>query len=214
MTDSQQPESPRLPDRRKPDARPSQPAKPDRPPKSGRARVVRVASPEESQLQTHELAHHRSTRRKRRAKPEIGQLNLTSMIDVIFLLLIYFVVTANFVENEGVLVAKLPSDSGPLQKQDELPKLPLDIVLRSYDQSQCRIEIRGRRIESWGELARQLMALQNDPVRGRTGDLPIDNPIVIRPGAQVRWEHVVNAFNTCIKSGYTNVNFAQSASGG
>ena len=43
-----------------------------------------------------ETVHHVPLRRKRRRSPGVGQLNLTAMIDVIFLLLIFFVVTSNF----------------------------------------------------------------------------------------------------------------------
>ncbi len=168
-----------------------------------------AVSPEESQLQSWELAGHESGRKKRIAKSGVGQLQLTSMIDVIFLLLIYFVVTASFVENEGVLIAKLPQGSGPSSPPPELPPSNIDITLSSYDTTGCRIEVGTMTVNSFKELTVHLMAIQNNPAKGRNGHQDIDSPIIIRPAGEVRWNHVVNAFNSGLSSGYTNISFAQ-----
>ena len=50
------------------------------------------------------VASHQIRSRESLEPPKIT-LNLTAMIDVIFLLLIYFVVTANFTPGEGILTA-------------------------------------------------------------------------------------------------------------
>ena len=50
-----------------------------------------------------ETVHHQPARKKRGLEPVKMTVNLTSMIDVIFQLLIYFIITATFVIGEGVL---------------------------------------------------------------------------------------------------------------
>lgn len=204
-----------MPDAPKPN--PDQPDKPDkaaRAPSSGKRPKRRAAavSPEESHLQNHELAHHTS-RRGGKKKTQLSQLNLTSMIDVIFLLLIYFVITANFVEDEGVLVAKLPSGTGE-EAPEDLPPPNINIVLTSFNQTGVRIEVGAQTFGSFRDLTAHLIAIQDAPEKGRSGFAAPDSPVIIRPGGQVKWAHVVNAFNSSVRAAYTNVSFAQTGGEG
>jgi len=140
------------------------------------------------------------------------QPNLSAMIDIIFLLLIYFVVTANFTPDEGVLTAKLPQGTGAPAQDLTPPQRPLNIVLSPAGETECRIRIQGypQAPAGFAELASLLTQLQYNPDRGlRSGMFEPDNPVVIRPEAGVRWQHVVNAFNAAIRARYTNINFAQ-----
>ena len=59
-----------------------------------------------------QAVHHLRARRKRPADLPRMQVNLTSMIDVIFLLLIYFVVSASFAFGEGVSTRRNTKRSG------------------------------------------------------------------------------------------------------
>lgn len=141
------------------------------------------------------------------------QLNLTSMIDVIFLLLIYFVVTASFTVGEGVITARLPAGTGMVPRDTRPPERPLNVVLKSTGFADCFIAIDGAGpINNFGELAGTLIALQYDPPQGRSGVYRPDNPVLIRPDGQVRWQHVVNAFNATVKARYSNVAFATTGS--
>lgn len=163
--------------------------------------------------------HHRSTRRRRgRVHRTVGELNLTSMIDVIFQLLIFFVVTANFMIDEGVLSAKLPQGSGTPTASNELPREKIVIRLTSDPSDDALVSIeRGPaedpvRYASFGELAADLDRLRYDPGSSRIdGIYEPDNPVLIEPGGSVRWQHVVNAFNAAVTAKYTNVSFAEQA---
>lgn len=131
------------------------------------------------------------------------------MIDVIFQLLIYFVLTANFNPHEGILTAKLPRGSGVPNPSLKLPVKPLNIELSPAGQTACRIIVQSRSVGgTFTELADVLVSLQHAPQRGRHGAYKPDDPIIIKPRGQVRWQHVVNAFNAAIKAQYSNVNFA------
>ncbi len=140
------------------------------------------------------------------------QPNLSAMIDVIFLLLIYFVITANFTPDEGVLTAKLPQGTGQPTRDLTPPQRPLNIVLSPAGLYDCRISIEGypQGPSGFGELTALLVELQYDPEHGlRSGAFKTDSPVVIRPDAQVRWQHVANAFNAAVRARYTNIHFAQ-----
>jgi biopolymer transport protein ExbD len=70
-------------------------------------------------------------RRRKRAPIDLSPLkgDMTPMIDVVFQLLIFFMLTIEFKQLEGKLAAYLPKDVGVNQSQAE-PKEKVEIVLR------------------------------------------------------------------------------------
>jgi biopolymer transport protein ExbD len=132
---------------------------------------------------------------------------------VIFQLLIYFVVTANFMIDEGVLTADLPQGSGAGDPLDP-PEAPLYIELQSAPSgNDVIIQVGQSQMTSFSQLTAHLNTLIVDPERGLQGAYLPDNPVIIRPQAQVRWQHVVNAFNSGINARFENINFAAGSGG-
>ena len=162
------------------------------------------AGPQEPTVH-HKVSHARDARR---LVPM--SLNLTSMIDVIFLLLVFFVVTASFAPGEGVLTVKLPQGTGTGDPLDP-PTLPLNIAITSTGAYGYRLEIEGLAAvpADFEQLYHQLVALQYDEALQRTGTHKTDDPIVIKPNGNVRWQHVVNVFNAAVRARYTKIAFAQ-----
>ncbi len=72
---------------------------------------------------------------KRKASNRGAEINLTPLIDIVFLLLIFFMLTANFVVNEGVKI-KLPETKA----HRELAKRPIVVYLTKDN----RIFFKGR----------------------------------------------------------------------
>jgi len=158
------------------------------------------------------LVRHVPLRKKQPVKPARMQLNLTAMIDVIFQLLIYFVITANFVIDEGVLTATLPAGPGePPPDSLEPPPRPMVIELSPVASVgvQIRIEGQPQRFDDFVALRQHLEGVQRDPERGRSGPFPTDHPIHLAPRQGLRWQHAVNALNATIRAGYSNVQFKQ-----
>lgn len=177
---------------------------PDRPdsPKS----AASAPDPENLDIEVPEqkVVHHVSTRKKR--KKGVGgeqmQLQMTSMIDVVFLLLIYFIVTANFTIDEGTLLATMPGNSSQTQPEDELDP-PVNIELTSADDGVTyRIRVDGQEPANASELAAYMKG------RVAAGRMKIDDIVQIKPQGVVRWQHVVNVFNACVTAELENVGFA------
>ena len=154
--------------------------------------------------------HHKSRRAGRPVAPVKMTLNLTSMIDVIFLLLIYFVITAVFTPGEGIITAKLPHGTGTPEALKPLEQ-PIRVVVSAAGTTAYRLEIDGYGAPAdFRQLYEQLLGLQYDPSRDRIdGTHKPSDPIIIEPNAKVRWQHVVNAFNAAVRARYTNIQFAQ-----
>ncbi len=158
---------------------------------------------------------HPPRRRRRPLSGGVGQLNLTAMIDVIFLLLIYFVVTSNFRTDEGVLTATLPQGTGAPREATELPpqKIELRLTAGVVDDTTVAIQQGTTTFVTFAQLRDSLAAQRLDPEAGQPNGLfEPDNPIVIQAGPNVRWQHVVNAFNACLAARYTNISFAKPVS--
>lgn len=145
-----------------------------------------------------------SRRASARRKSPVMRLNLTSMIDVIFLLLVYFVVTANFATGEGVLTTKLPANAGQNAHPIEMPPvMPLRVYLYANGNDGYRIRVVGtaQQPQTLGELATQLTTLHQS--------MRDEDPLIIQPVGKVKWEHVLGAFNAAVKAKFKNVQFGE-----
>lgn len=157
-----------------------------------------------SDVPNEQVVHHVSTRKKR--KKGVGgedmQLQMTSMIDVVFLLLIYFVITANFTIDEGTLIATMPGNSAQDRPDEDLDP-PVNIELTSADDGVTyAIVINGQRVDN----ATALQGYMKNRVQ--TAQMAIDDVVQIKPQGVVRWQHVVNVFNACVGAELENVGFA------
>lgn len=148
-----------------------------------------------------------------RLKPAaIPQLRLTAMMDVVFLLLIFFVLTANFAIDEGVFPADLPGpgiyDPPPLHL-----RTPIFIELQSIGVDGVSYWIRGINPvtgSDFDQLYQKLNGWRFDKNTNPTGLYESDSPVVIQSATDVRWEHVVGAFNAATRAHYTNIQFSRS----
>ncbi len=154
-----------------------------------------------------QVVHHVSQRKKR--KKGVGgeeiELNLTSMIDVIFQLLIYFVITANFQIDEGTILATLPGNAAENREQQNIEP-PVVIELTSGDDGiTSRLIVDGRELR---EGVAQLRGYFEGQIG--SGEMAKDDIVQIKPQGVVRWQHVVNVFNACVAAELEQVGFAPS----
>lgn len=173
------------------------------------------------QAQAVETVHHEPTAKKRRRGGGVKELNLTSMLDVTFQLLIFFILTASFALDEGVLAANLPEGTSSQQKEED-PEEPIKIVISPFGPAgeDVSIWIEGR--ERLGNDYQRLFEILNgwryDPQQNPGGLYEADNPIIIKPvlsgggpnAQHVKWKHIVATFNACVRAKYTSISFAQS----
>ena len=128
---------------------------------------------------------------------------MTPMIDVVFLLLIFFVVTASFQEDEAALLAMLPGDSTP-PIHPEPPPTPTRVEMVSSDDGLTyRMSVNGVPVHGASELAEYMSN------RVRTGQMASDDLVQIKPQGVVRWQHVLNVYNACVSAELEQVSFAQ-----
>lgn len=132
------------------------------------------------------------------------QLKLTSMIDVVFLLLVFFVVTASFQIDEGSLQAMLPGNTSSVPPHIDPPPVPTVVSLRSSDDGVTySMSVDGVPVLGASELSSYMAN------RVRTGQMASDDLVKIQPQGHVRWQHVLNVYNACVSAELEQVAFAQ-----
>ena len=163
------------------------------------------------------IEHRRVADRHGRGRPRIA-LNLTSMIDVVFLLLIYFIVATKFKHGEEIYRLDLPERQAANRSADpfELDREPLRIRVVSLPRGGdrgCRLEIDGPYPQPSGFDALRTFLEQRRITLDQVGGLfEADHPIIIEPASTARWEHAVEAFSVAVRAGYENIDFGSGSS--
>ena len=164
---------------------------------------------------SNEVIEHRSVRERRgRSDHARLTLNLTTMIDVVFLLLVYFMIATEFKLGEEVYQLDLPRSLQSNQASDpfELDIQPLIINISSSGPGGVNYDIRidgpidAHTPQTWDELFTVLRDRQIGD-----GTIPMfmpDQPIVIKPARTATWNHAMAGFNAAARARYTNMKFA------
>ena len=129
------------------------------------------------------------TRKNRSRAP---QLALTSMLDVIFLLLCFFVTVSVFSQWESEITIKLPSAS----TAEEPDRLPGEIIVN---------------LDKGGKVTVNGKTLGLDDLRDRLARVAKfypDQAVIIRADKDVRYELLVGVIDTCRAANVWNFSFA------
>jgi biopolymer transport protein ExbD len=144
----------------------------------------------------------------RLGRPTAGSFmafNLTPMIDVVFNLLIYFIVGTTFLRAEGVLPSRM-AHLGSAADSQAIPVTPIRLILSQAPGPEQRLRIR---LEGSAAVPQDFEDLCRILVNLRTGGIGFDaaTPVVVHAQDQVAWDHVVNAYNAAKRAGYESINF-------
>lgn len=155
-----------------------------------------------------ESVHYVPPRQRRVRASRQVQPPLTPMIDVVFQLLLFFLLGTSFREQEGQLLASLPEKGGITASEVIVQELNLEI--HAAGAMGVRYYVRGENmgIEGSGEslksAANELHQLLVERRQKQTGT---ELSVFISPAPDVRWEYVVEAFNQAVRAGYKKVGF-------
>ena len=124
----------------------------------------------------------------------VGGIKLTPMIDCMFLLLIFFLVTTSFYKIERELRVDLPESSEGESRDSE--KLPDEIIVNVMEDGVLFVN----RLEMTHEELLDLMKRAKERFSGI--------PVVIRGDSHTYHMHIVRIMESCSKAGITNVSIA------
>ena len=121
--------------------------------------------------------------------PEPIGFQLAPMLDVVFLLLIFFVVTQKFILNEQDLKVKVPT----APKSTEETSRAIDEIIINAREEDREVFTRDK---LYAMLQRMIAVNPNQPVR-------------IRGDAQMSWQRMADVISTCSQAGVWNVSFSK-----
>jgi len=157
----------------------------------------------------HRYQSYHPLRQQRVAGSRAG-LRMAPMIDVVFLLLIFFLLTANFRSKEGFLPVELPRQ---VTRAEQMEQVPLELWLESRADGSCEVQIGlderfvisafdTQRVDgAFGILSKRLkkvLASQGRSVR---------DPIKFMPSGATTWDHVVKAYDVLWQLGLEQIIF-------
>jgi biopolymer transport protein ExbD len=114
----------------------------------------------------------------------LGALNLTPLIDVVFLLLIFFLVATRFAQDDRELPVQLPSASSALPMTVE----PTELVINIDSSGQYMVQGLRADLDRIEEILKQAVS-----------DNPIHQMVIIRADRNVAFQSVVSVMDLCTK---------------
>ena len=132
------------------------------------------------------------------------ELNLTSMIDVIFLLLIFFVFTSNFKPPEKKLETRLNGDAFVAQTPKTQTERDLDKILVVIG----RTRDGGTVYQANGTLCQNVGELEN--IFLQLADVARETPVSLAPEPNVTLEATLDAYDCARRAGLARINFVAS----
>lgn len=137
-------------------------------------------------------------------------LNFTPMIDVVFLLLIYFILSSDFRPREEAFSLDAPRhlEGSSIATLDpfELPKRPVRILVRSHGDGPTELSISSDDPTIGPVLGADDLFRRLGEARGRT--IADDQVFAVRAASDTRWEHTLAAFNAIRRAGFAQVRFS------
>ena len=133
------------------------------------------------------------------------ELNLTSMIDVIFLLLVFFVCTSDFKEPEKFLPTNvngqgaIVGETTQTQEQRDLGKIVARVIVDASGRVAYAID--GKPLDSIDQVEAALGALQ---------EIAPDVPVVVDPDYAAPLENVLDVYDCARRVGLAKIKFAAS----
>jgi biopolymer transport protein ExbD len=164
----------------------------------------------------------------------LEQSNMTPMIDVVFQLLIFFMLSMHFQEIEGRLLSTLPKSTGTFDGTPPPELQEIRIILCAggdtaghrtdkgrhetlrKDASRCRVMVEGRDL---GELlpgrdnrglfrAVARVAAELLAITPSSRDPRRRAPVILDADGEIPYEHVIGILNACQEADIHNVEFA------
>lgn len=136
-------------------------------------------------------------RRRIKSKTEKLETNMSAMIDIVFQLLIFFMLTLKIVEPEGDFNVNMPAQGQPTNS-DETPLPDIKVKLRSNPDGTLAGLYFGQRNLGIGPAAFEQLNIEILKVIGRPGD-PITKDMAVEIDADynLHFSNVINAVGAC-----------------
>ncbi len=142
-------------------------------------------------------------------KSAFGKSMLTPMIDVVFLLLIFFVCASSGQLREAILPSVFETGSTsiaaqPVEPKKDVKELWIEIRRSAENPESFVYVVNGNPLESNGLKATLELVAKSE----------IDPIVILKPAGDVTSQAIVDVIDVCEATGFPDVNFASPSQGG
>ena len=124
---------------------------------------------------------------KQKTRIEHGRLDMTPLIDVVFLLLIFFMLTSTFIVPPGIKV-----------------KLPKAVTAQALEKKQLTITLTRK-----NEIYLESESISRDRLKeALTEAAKAKKALLIKADREVEFDHVISIWDLCRTTGITEINIA------
>ncbi len=144
---------------------------------------------------------------KKERPPPCYTPNVVPLIDVLFMLLLFFLLSTRFRQEEGDIPGSLPYSGGTEEVSGTADLKQVEITVRPVggekrDSAIFELKNNNLEIRTADELYQSLQR-----VRTGIGAKADEAPVLISPTREVRWAFVVEAFNQAVRARFKNIGF-------
>ena len=139
----------------------------------------------------------------RRHKKKPPELQMTPMIDIVFNLIIFFILTPSFKATEGYLPTNLPNEGQGVTKKTDTPQGYRIDIDADGEEGGFVVWLNGVRMNDFRELRSQL----SEASKKLTPEQRKEVTVVISPTTGTWHKHVVAAFDASINAQLPNIAF-------
>ena len=138
-------------------------------------------------------------RKKKRTNVQEASVPMESMIDVVFLLLIYFIVTQKPIVEDTLLGVNLPSGKASATQSEPAAIFTIDVTRMAMDSD--KFYLVNNAPLSVEQLNQQLLSLaENDP----------DTTVLIKCGPNAKHKKLIKVLDMCANAGLQKLNLVES----
>lgn len=136
--------------------------------------------------------------RKERQEPEKLETNMSAMIDVVFQLLIFFMLTLKIVEPEGDFNINMPAVGAPTQPTDDIQLPDIKVKLRANsDGTLAGVYLGGTSLGNDQNAFKQLNLDIFKMITAAGQDLAKEMEVEIDADYNLHFRHVINTVGAC-----------------
>jgi biopolymer transport protein ExbD len=143
--------------------------------------------------------------KKRGSQPVKPELNVIPLVDVMFMMILFFVLGTRFRQNEGQIPATLPKVDAAAQASEttpeEVPK-PVNVRVSSDGSGAVSYQVAG--IPTTITDPQELY----DKLAGMRANLGDKGAVIIQPTTDTKWQYAVEVFNQAVRAQYKSIGFS------
>jgi biopolymer transport protein ExbD len=144
-------------------------------------------------------------KKKKGSRPVKPELNVIPLVDVMFMMILFFVLGTRFRQNEGQIPATLPKvDQAMVQSETTPEDIPRPIIVKVSTDEKEAVSYQVAGIATTITDPQQLF----EKLAGMKQTVGDKGAIIIQPTTDTKWQYAVEVFNQAVRAEFKSIGFS------